>query len=272
MLETTITEELLRRDRLIVAAGLGLLCLFCWAWIITGAGLGMSAASMSTWQFPPSASMGSTVKASDWGIPYFALMFAMWWIMMIAMMVPSATPMVLLYARTCRYAQNRGTMEPAIIETGAFTAGYTLSWLAFSVAAVLLQWALEKLGLFHAMMMWSTSTTLSAAFLILAGIYQLSPLKRVCLEHCRSPVEFLSKNWRNGRSGAVLMGLHHGLYCVGCCWFLMALLFAGGVMNLIWIVALAIMVLIEKLIPQGQYFARVVGICLLIAGMITLST
>ena len=271
MLEKTVSEELLNRNDLIVMAGLALLSAICWAWIIVGAGTGMSAASMSTWQFPPPVGMDSMMMGGNWGTSYFVLMFAMWWIMMIAMMVPSATPMVLLYARVCRHAQKRGTMESTPIPTAAFTAGYVLSWLAFSAVAVLLQWALEKMGLFHSMMMWSTSTTLSAAFLLLAGLYQLSPLKRACLEHCRSPVEFLSRNWRNGSGGALLMGLHHGIYCVGCCWILMALLFAGGVMNLVWIAGLAILVLLEKLIPQGQTFARVIGASLMLAGAITLS-
>ena len=270
-MEQTISEKLLQRDSLIVAAGLALLCIICWAWIVTGAGTGMSAVSMSTWQFPPPTGMSSMMMAPDWGISYFALMFAMWWIMMIAMMVPSATPMVLLYAHVCRHAQKRGTTVSTPIPTSAFTAGYVLSWLAFSAVAVFLQWALEKMGLFHAMMMWSTSGTLSAAFLFLAGLYQLSPLKRACLEHCRSPVEFLSRNWRKGTGGALVMGLHHGIYCVGCCWFLMVLLFAGGVMNLVWIAGLSILVLLEKLIPQGQTFARVIGAGLMLAGVVTLS-
>ncbi len=265
--DTTISEHLLRRDRLIVVAGLTLICTISWAWIIGGAGTGMSSASMSTWQFPAPTGMKSMVMG--WDVPYWLLMLSMWWIMMIAMMIPSATPMVLLYARVCRHAQKQGRMAKTLIPTMAFTLGYLLAWLVFSLAAVGLQWALEKAGLMHSMMMWSTSTKLSAAFLIMAGIYQLSPLKHVCLKHCRSPVDFLSRNFRSGHGGALFMGLHHGLYCVGCCWFLMVLLFAGGIMNLVWISGLAIIVLLEKLLPYGQWFARITG-GLLLAGSVVL--
>ena len=270
MTDSTISEQLLRKDRLIVLAGLGLLCAISWVWIILGAGTGMSASSMSTWQFPPPAGMKSMAMPMGWSVSYWIVMLFMWWIMMIAMMIPSAAPMVLLYARATRHAQKQGTMESAAIPTAAFTAGYLVSWLVFSIFAVSLQWGLEKAGMVHSMMMWSTNTTLSAAFLILAGIYQLSPLKHVCLNHCRSPVEFLSRNWRKGRIGAFRMGFHHGLFCVGCCWFLMALLFAGGIMNLVWIAGLAILVLLEKFIPYGHWFARITGALMLAGGAVLL--
>jgi predicted metal-binding membrane protein len=145
-------------------------------------------------------------------------------------------------------------------------AGYLIAWLAFSAIATALQWWLERLGLVHGMLMWSTSHTLSGALLVAAGLYQLSSLKRACLAHCRSPAAFLSEHWRNGMTGALSMGLYHGLFCVGCCWVLMALLFVGGTMNLVWIAGLAVLVLLEKVLPLGRWFASATGVVLLVAG------
>ena len=197
-------------------------------------------------------------------------MLAMWWVMMIAMMVPSAAPMILLYARVSRHNQKAAVQDPAdgpvLVPTAVFLAGYLLSWLLFSLVATALQWALEQAGLVHGMMMWSNSHTLSGVFLLAAGAYQLSPLKNTCLTHCRSPVSYLSAHWRKGRLGALRMGLAHGLYCVGCCWFLMLLLFVGGIMNLVWIAGLAIVVLLEKLMPQGGAIARIFGALMLASG------
>jgi predicted metal-binding membrane protein len=157
-------------------------------------------------------------------------------------------------------------MGHAAVPTASFFGGYLLAWLAFSLMATSLQWSLEKAGLLHATMMWSTNRVLSGSFLIAAGIYQLSPLKSVCLKHCRSPAEFLSRRWRNGRSGAARMGLEHGIYCIGCCWLLMALLFTGGVMNLVWIAGLAVFVLLEKLTPHGYSIGRALGLLIIAAG------
>ena len=153
-----------------------------------------------------------------------------------------------------------------MVPTAAFLSGYLIAWLLFSLAATALQWGLERTGLVHGMMMWSNSRVLSAAFLLSAGLYQLSPLKTVCLDHCRSPAGFLSAHWRKGPAGALRMGMDHGLYCVGCCWFLMLLLFVGGIMNLVWIAGLAIFVLLEKLLPHGVPVARASGIVMLLAG------
>jgi len=260
----TATEALLRRDRLIVGAGLIVICLLGWLYVVAGAGTGMSTAAMSTWQFPPPAHTNGA--AAPWGSSYWIVMALMWWVMMIAMMVPSAAPMILLYAQVHRHAQNKSHTDNPGIPTAAFVGGYLLAWLVFSLAATSLQWSLEQGGLVHAMMMWSTNSVLSGSFLMAAGIYQLSPLKRVCLKNCRSPADFLSRRWRNGRFGAVRMGLEHGLYCVGCCWFLMALLFVGGIMNLVWIAGLAIFVLIEKLGPFGYTIGRAFGFLMIASG------
>lgn len=264
MTSSTATEVLLRRDRLIVAAGLILICLLCWLYVVIGAGTGMTTAAMTTWQFPPPVHTASA--AVPWNSTYWIIMALMWWIMMIAMMIPSAAPTILLYARVHRHAREKGEMDHAVIPTAAFIAGYLLAWFAFSLAATSLQWSLEQAGLMHAMMMWSTNSVLSGSFLIAAGTYQFSPLKKVCLKHCRSPADFLSSHWRKGRSGAVRMGLEHGLYCVGCCWLLMALLFTGGIMNLVWIVGLAVFVLIEKLVPYGYAIGRASGLLMIAAG------
>jgi len=175
-------------------------------------------------------------------------------------MTPSAAPRILLYARVVRHAQGRGQMEATAIPTAAFAAGYLLAWLGFSLLATGLHWVLDTLGLIHGMTMWSRSEALSATVLIAAGLYQLSPLKTVCLNHCRSPADFLSRHWRKGTAGALRMGLSHGAYCVGCCCFLMGLLFVGGVMNLLWIAGLTVLVLAEKLLPHGMWVARLSGL------------
>ena len=258
----TAAESLVRRDRWVVALCLLLLCLLSWYYLFAGAGTGMSTVAMSTWQFPPPIydSMGQ----GNWSPAYWGIMLLMWWVMMIAMMVPSAAPMILLYARVCRRHQPE---QRSVIPTAYFLLGYVIAWLVFSVVATLLQWCLEQAGLVHSMMMWSSSYLLSAGFLLAAGIYQLSPLKAVCLQHCRSPAGYLSANWRKGRSGALQMGLRHGIFCVGCCWFLMLLLFVGGIMNLVWIAGLAIFVLLEKMLPHATWIARGSGLfMLLLAG------
>ncbi len=268
MAEVTATEQLVKSDRVIVVAGLVAIALLAWAYVLAGAGTGTSTVAMTTWSFPPAAHMAN--MPATWDLSYWAIMLVMWWVMMVAMMVPSAAPMILLFARVNRHAQKKGQMDPSPVPTAAFAGGYLVAWLAFSVVATTLQWGIEKLGLLHAMMMWSTSAGLTAAFLVAAGVYQLSPLKHVCLDHCRSPALFLSKHWRKGRWGALRMGVDHGLFCVGCCWFLMALLFVGGIMNLVWIAGLAIFVLIEKVAPHGQWFARASGAGFILAGVYVL--
>lgn len=261
---TAAAETVLRRERLVIWACLGVLCLLSWWWLLDGAGTGMSTIAMTTWQFPPPPY--SSMDDTAWPLRYWLLMAAMWWVMMIAMMLPSAAPMILLYARVCRHNHKVAEGASALVPASTFMLGYLLAWLAFSLLATALQWALEQAGLVHGMMMWSSSNTLSAAFLLLAGAYQFSPLKNACLSHCRSPASFLSAHWRKGRWGALRMGVDHGLYCVGCCWILMLLLFVGGVMNLVWIAGLALLVLLEKQLPAGPWFARLSGALLLLGG------
>jgi predicted metal-binding membrane protein len=222
----------------------------------------MSTIAMTTWQFPPPRP--SMTMQGAWSPAYWLTMLIMWWVMMIAMMVPSAAPMILLYARVFRHGQARGQIPGALAPTAVFAAGYLLCWLGFSVLATSLQFALEHYGLLHGMMMWSTDRWLTAGLLAAAGLYQLSPLKTTCLAQCRSPTEFLARHWRPGRVGAFRMGIAHGAYCLGCCWALMLLLFAAGIMNLVWIAGLSILVLIEKLAPFGGALTKPLAVLLLL--------
>ncbi len=256
-------ETVLRRERVVVAAGLAVLTLLAWAYLWQGAGMGMSALDMTALTlFPhraadPMGDMGMSMSVT------WATVLAMWWVMMIAMMTPSAAPFVLLYGRVLRHASAGGSSSDAYAGSVFLTSGYLAVWLAFSVAAATVEYALQPAGLVSSMMLWSKSAGLSAALLAAAGIYQLSPLKYACLANCRGPVQFLTRHWRKGRLGAFIMGVQHGAWCVGCCWMLMALLFVGGVMNLVWIAMLALLVLVEKLAPAGPAAGRISGLVLL---------
>jgi predicted metal-binding membrane protein len=188
--------------------------------------------------------------------------------MMIAMMTPGAAPTILLYTQVYRHAQAQGSAAK-LAPAGAFTAGYLLVWLGFSIIATVLQWALTRLGVLTELTMTSRSAYLSAAVLLVAGLYQFSPFKDLCLRHCRAPASFLSRHWRPGAAGALRLGAFHGAYCVGCCWLLMALLFVGGVMNVIWIAVLAVLVLVEKLFPGGRWIGMATGLVLCLWAVVT---
>lgn len=258
-------ERAIKSERTILAVAIVLITLFAWAYLLCGAGTGMTAASMSTWRFPPSAE--TVFGPAVWTPGYAVMMTAMWFVMMIAMMLPSAAPMMMIYTRVYAQGQAQGQIAGSSIPIASFAAGYLLCWLAFSVLATALQYVLEHAGLVDGMWMWSLSRALTGGLLVLAGLYQFSSLKRACLNHCRSPASFLSQNWRPGRSGAFRLGLVHGAYCLGCCWVLMLLLFAGGVMNLVWIAGLSILVLIEKLGPFGARLTAPIGVLLMAAGL-----
>ena len=246
----TAVEAALARHRAISIGALIVLTLIAWAWLLSGADMEMkpfvSLAPISDGSSPmPGMAMANPAA---WSLGPFAVIFVMWWVMMVAMMLPSATPMILLYVRAATNPQT--DVRPA---TGSFVAGYLIAWGTFSLGAALLQRLLEWAELLTPMTMASQSRWLSAGILITVGIYQMGPLKDVCLRHCRSPAQFLSNHYRAGPIGALRMGLLHGTFCVGCCWLLMALLFVGGVMNLAWIALLSLMVAAEKLLPFGRY-------------------
>ena len=185
-----------------------------------------------------------------------ALLFAMWWVMMVGMMLPSAAPMILAFATINNNKRARGQ---AYTPTALFASGYLLAWGGFSVAATLAQAGLERASLFAPMTMKATSPLIGGLLFVAAGLYQFTPLKQACLRSCRSPFDFILNRWRDGAAGALRMGWSHGLYCLGCCWILMALLFAVGVMNLAWVALLTFVVLAEKLFPAGPWIARTGG-------------
>lgn len=195
-----------------------------------------------------------------WTAATFLLMALMWWVMMVGMMIPSALPAILLHARVQRH--HRPDVAEASRYGLLFAVGYMVAWALFSLGATTAQWGLTEVELLAPMSM-TVGATAGAVLFVLAGLYQLSPLKSACLRHCRSPAEFLSSHYRPGGIGAFTTGAHHGLYCVGCCWLLMLLLFAGGVMNLLWVFVLAVFVLVEKLLPHGLWVARSSGVVML---------
>ena len=243
---------------MVLVAGLLAILVMAWGWLVSGAGMEMSAVEMTAM-----AGMdGWLMRPAVWTPAYAALIFAMWWVMMVAMMLPSAAPMLLLFARVNRKDKAAGApLGPIVL----FAAGYLLVWGGFCVVATALQWGLESARLLSPMLV-TTNQWLGAGILIAAGLSQFTPLKALCLRHCRSPLGFLLGSWRSGRLGALHMGLEHGAYCLGCCWFLMALLFFGGVMNLYWIAGLAVFVLLEKTIPLGHWLGRVAGVVLVAWG------
>ena len=275
-------ESVLRRDRLVVVIALVAVIVLSWVYVLAGAGMGMSAFEMTRMTQPvgvidstqPSmqgmsmggTAVGGTMITGAWTVGYAVVIFFMWWVMMFGMMLPSAAPLLLLFARMMRKEKNKGA---PYVPTGVFALGYVIMWAAFSAIATGAQWGLEASGLLSGIMV-GTSAVLGAGLLIAAGVWQLTPWKNACLRHCRSPIGFLSAHWRPGRTGAFKMGLVHGAFCLGCCWFLMALLFYGGVMNLYWIIGLALYILIEKLLPAGARIGRLTGIALIAWGALLL--
>src|SRR6516162_3166814 len=251
----TALEAVLRRDRLVVAGALAVVAALAWSYVLwLAADMDMGGMDMTGFRMIP-AGMGLMAPANAaWKPIEFAFVFAMWAVMMVGMMAPSAAPMILMYARVGRQALTAGKPFAA---TGWFAGGYFLAWTGFALVATFLQWLLEREALLDPEMA-SASNVLGGVVLIVAGVYQWTPFKDVCLAQCQSPLQFLMRHggFRNHVSGCLLLGLQHGAYCIGCCWVLMALLFVGGVMNVLWIAALAVLVLFEKLTPIGRWIAR----------------
>jgi predicted metal-binding membrane protein len=268
---TATLETVLRRDRIVVAAALVGLTALAWAYVLwLAADMDMGGMDVSDFRMIP-AGMGIMAPAlSPWRWMEFAFVFAMWAVMMVGMMTPPAAPMILTYARLGRQA---AVADKPLAATGWFVTGYLLTWISFALAATLAQWALDRAALLDSTMT-SVSNVLGGGVLIAAGIYQWTPLKDVCLAKCQSPFLFIQQlgGFRGDAAGATLLGLRHGVYCVGCCWVLMALLFVGGVMNVLWIALLALLVLLEKLPPFGRWIARAAGVAFLTTGVWMLLT
>lgn len=250
MIDSTPVETILRRERWIVGGALAVAVALCWAWLVPMA-LQLKREGMMC-----GVTSWVTCDTGD-----LLMLFAMWAVMMAGMMLPSAAPLVLLYA--CVVRKSPGIERPAA-HVNAFAWGYLAAWTLFSVAATALQRVFTQWLLLSPMMAAQTPA-FGGTLLMLAGVYQFTPWKRACLAHCRSPAEFLTRHWRSGVSGAFYMGGAHGFYCLGCCWALMLLLFVGGVMNLWWIAALTIFVLVEKIARYGAMGGRLsgIGLCLL---------
>ena len=251
-------ERLLQRDRQVVLAGLILITGLAWVYLYYLT-VQMGMADTGATKNPISA----MVTLAPWTPTDALFMFLMWAIMMMGMMIPSVTPMVLLYARVVRHNSKE---VATFVPTSAFFAGYIIIWVSFSAMATGLQWGLEQAALLSPMMV-STSSIFAGIVLIGTAVYQWTPYKDACLARCRSPVWFLSTYWRNGAGGAFRMGLSHGSYCLGCCWSLMLLLFVGGVMNLLCVAAITVFVLIEKVIPRGRDIGRAGSVLLGLTGV-----
>lgn len=199
-----------------------------------------------------------------WDVGDLFLVLTMWSVMMVAMMLPSAMPMILLFDKVSR--SRHAALASRWPLTWVFIAGYLMVWGIFSIVATLLQWKLHEASMVSSTSLRLVSHPLGGALLVAAGLYQWAPVKRTCLEHCRSPLDFLMMHWREGNRGAFVMGLLHGAYCAGCCSVLMLLLFAVGVMNIAWIATLSLLVLVEKTVPHGLWLARVAGLLLVAWG------
>jgi predicted metal-binding membrane protein len=209
------------------------------------------------------ARMGMAMDPAPWTATDVWFTFAMWAVMMAGMMAPSAAPVLLVFAG----AQSRQAGVRAGVTVPAFASGYFAVWTGFSAGAALVQGWLHQHALLSPMMA-ASSPRVAGAILTGAGIYQFSPLKTACLAHCQSPLGFLMTHWRAGVTGAFRMGARHGLHCLGCCWALMAVLFAVGVMNLIWVAALTAVVLLEKVVPAGPWLPRAAGVAMIAGGVI----
>jgi predicted metal-binding membrane protein len=245
--------DLLRRQGVVIAAALIAVVALAWLYLLREAA-DMEAAM---------AGMDRAMAMPPRDALELLLLLAMWFVMMVGMMLPSVAPVVLTFATVNRNRRARG--QP-YVATALFTSGYLLAWLGFSVAATVAQWALERAALLSPMDMMLNGRLPGGILFIAAGFYQFTPIKQACLRACRSPFDFVINHWRDGPGGAVRMGADHGLHCLGCCWILMLLLFVGGVMNLLWVALLAVAVLAEKLVA-GPWLGRIGGAVLIAYGL-----
>ena len=268
---STAVESFIQRDKVITIIAIAILVGATFTYTVLGVGMNMSAIQMtpglgqSQMSMPNMSAMKNMAATpAVWSFNYSVLMFFMWWTMMIAMMLPSASPMILLYTALIRRTKKTKSI---IRQVTSFICGYLLAWAAFSLFAAALQSQLELRDWMSPMMMEATNIYLAAGILIAAGVYQLTPLKTVCLEKCRQPASFLANYKNTWVNSPLRIGLVHGFYCVGCCWFLMGLLFFGGIMNLYWIVGLIIFVAVEKLHEKGIIFGKILGGGAIVSGI-----
>ncbi|HLG49256.1 MAG TPA: DUF2182 domain-containing protein [Reyranella sp.] len=250
--------DLLLRQRVVIVAALATVAALAWLYLF------LDAADMTA----AMAGMDRTMAMPPRAAIELVLLFAMWWVMMVGMMLPGVAPVILTFATVNRNRQARG--EP-YVPAALFAAGYLLAWGGFSLVATLAQEALERAALLSPMDMTTNNRLLGGLLFVAAGLYQFTPIKLACLQSCRSPLDFVLNHWRDGAGGALRMGLTHGVHCLGCCWVLMLLLFVGGVMNLLWIAVLAIVVLIEKL-STGPWIGRAGGVLLIAYGAWLIAT
>ncbi len=246
-------SKVLHRERWIIGAALAGIAAVAWAYMIHEA-RGMNVSGVCECL---GMQMGG-VATEDWSAGSLLPLFLMWAGMMVAMMLPSAAPMILTFAAVSR---NRRRQERPYVPVGVFVAGYVVIWTGFSALAAVAQWILHRQALLSPGMA-TTSATLGGVLLLAAGVFQFTPLKHTCLTHCRAPLEFIMTRWREGRRGAFRMGLEHGIFCTGCCWALMSLLFVAGVMNILWIAVLTLLVGLEKLLPRGGWLSSATGVIL----------
>ena len=259
MQTATPLKAALKRDWAIIVAALVVVAALAWAYL-----------GYLSWDMQRSMGAGSMVMAASpvrpWGAVDFSLMYVMWAVMMVAMMVPSAAPMILTFAAMNRRLSERNR---PFVPTGVFLSGYLVVWFGFAALATVAQWGLHQ-GALLSSMMGSATPLVGGALLALAGVFQWTPLKNACLNHCRTPLGFVMAEWREGHRGALVMGVHHGSVCLGCCWFLMGLMFMAGVMNILWMAIVASYILVEKVVPAGPWVGRIVGLGLVGWGAWTL--
>ena len=260
-------QRLLRRDAIVVVAALAGITGLAWIYVMRlAAGMDMGGMDMTGMQMVSTGfQMVMAPARRPWTAGDLLLMSAMWAVMMIGMMTPSVAPVVLLYARVQRQASSQG--EP-FASIGWFASGYLLAWILFGLVATLAQWGLERAALLSPAMAIA-SARLGGILLIAAGIYQWSPLKQMCLAHCQSPLAFLQHHggFQRKAGKSLALGMRHGAHCIGCCWALMALLFVGGVMNVVWIAGISALVLLEKALPAGQTVGKAAGIAFAAGGV-----
>ena len=260
-MRTGIFKNLLRPEQVILLLSLLAMTATAWLYLIHLAhGIGNSGSDMGSMEI-------SMPQMQSWVFVDFILMFVMWTVMMVAMMVPATAPMLLMYANVTRRRKQRGQSH---VPTSIFLLGYILIWTGFSVLATFANWGLHINSMLSSMMGESTNPILGGVLLIAAGLFQWTSLKTACLSKCRSPLTFIMDEWRDDHVGVLYMGLKHGIYCLGCCWALMLLLFVLGVMNLSWIAGLSALVMLEKMAPKGIWMSRIIGIGLMCWGALIL--